>query len=131
MRLTYRDAIATVLVAAVVAVTLAVTQGWDWPRLGSVKAGIVAVGVLGYAGCMAGTRTRDMASVAVLKEHPGMIVGSILGALTLALFVGGLIAGTEAWLIALSVTLVVLWFVATARHAFTREPAPGGLAAAH
>ena len=31
-----------------VAVALAVTQGWNWTLLGSTKAGIAAVGVVGY-----------------------------------------------------------------------------------
>jgi hypothetical protein len=31
MRLTWRDGITTVLAALVVLVTLAATQGWDWP----------------------------------------------------------------------------------------------------
>jgi hypothetical protein len=131
MRLTYRDAIATVLAMAVVAIMLAVTRGWDWPLLGSVKAGIVALGVVGIAGCTTATRTQDMATGQELKRHPGMILGSILGGAALVMFIGGLIAGTEAWLVALAMTLIALWFVATVRHALAHEPAPGRLVTAH
>ena len=34
MKVTYQDLITTVLAALVVAVTLAVTEGWAWPMLG-------------------------------------------------------------------------------------------------
>jgi hypothetical protein len=47
------------------------------------------------------------------------------------MFIGGLIAGTEAWLVALAMTLIALWFVATVRHALAHEPAPGRLVTAH
>jgi hypothetical protein len=72
-----------------------------------------------------------MATGQELKRHPGMILGSILGGAALVMFIGGLIAGTEAWLVALAMTLIALWFVATVRHALAHEPAPGRLVTAH
>ena len=76
MKLTYRDAITTALATLVVAITLAVTQGWAWPMLGSPRAGIIAVGILGVAMCSIGTRSEDMATRSALVQHPGMMVGS-------------------------------------------------------
>ena len=102
MKVTYRDAITTVLAALVVAVTLAVTEGWAWPMLGSTRAGIVGVGILGVAMCSIGTRSEDMATRDVFVHHPGMIVGSALGTVALVLLIAGLIAGTEALLIVLA-----------------------------
>ena len=46
-----------------------------------------------------------------------MIVGSVLGTVALVLLIAGLIAGTEALLIVLAGDLVLLWAVATIRHA--------------
>jgi len=54
MKLTWRDGVATVLMLGTVAVALAVTQGWNWTFLGSTKAGIAAVGVIGYMMCRLG-----------------------------------------------------------------------------
>lgn len=131
MKVTYRDAITTVLAALVVAVTLAVTEGWAWPMLGSTRAGIVAVGILGVAMCSIGTRSEDMATRDAFVHHPGMIVGSVLGTVALVLLIAGLIAGTEALLIILAADLVLLWAVATIRHAATRPTPIGRLAGVH
>lgn len=122
MKLTYRDAITTALAGLVVAVTLAVTQEWAWPMLGNPRAGIIAVGILGVAMCSIGTRSEDMATKDAFVHHPGMIVGSALGALALALLVAGVIAGTEALLIVIAGVLLLLWGVATIRHAGTPTP---------
>ena len=131
MKLTYRDAITTALAGLVVAVTLAVNQGWAWPMLGSPRAGIIAVGILGVAMCSIGTRSEDMATKEALVHHPGMIVGSALGAVTLVLLIAGLIAGTEALLMVIASVMVLLWAVATIRHAVTHAEPRGWLAAAH
>ena len=120
MKLTYRDAITTVLAGLVVAVTLAVTRGWEWPMLGSARAGLVAAGILGVAMCSVGTRSEDMATKDAFVHHPGMIVGSALGAVALVLLVAGLIAGV----------LLLLWSVATIRHAATPTTV-GRLAGVH
>ena len=131
MKLSYKDAITTVLAALVVAVMLAVTEGWAWPMLGSTRAGIVAVGILGVAMCSIGTRSEDMATRNAFVNHPGMIVGSALGAVALVLLIAGLIAGSEALLVALASVLLLLWAVATIRHAATRPTPIGRLAGVH
>jgi len=128
MKLTYRDAITTALTTLVVAVTLAVIQGWDWPMLGSPRAGIIAVGILGVAMCSIGTRSEDMATKNAFVHHPGMIVGSALGAVTLVLLIAGLISGTETLLIGITAVMVLLWAVATIRHAATPTAPVGRLA---
>jgi len=130
MKLTYRDAITTALAGLVVAVTLAVTQGWSWPMFGSPRTGILAVGILGVAMCSIGTRSEDMATKGEFLHHPGMVFGSVLGGVTLVLLIAGLIAGTEGLLIVIAGALVLLWAVATIRHAATPRPI-GRLAAIH
>ena len=119
MKLTFRDAITTVLAGLVAMVTLSVTQGWAWPVIESARAGIVTIGILGIAMCSIGTRSEDMATKDALLHHPGMIVGSTLGAVALVLLVAGLFVGSEALLVVLAVDLLLLWAVATLRHAMT------------
>lgn len=122
MKLTFRDAITTVLAGLVAAVALSVTQGWAWPMIGTPRAGIVAIGILGVAMCSIGTRSQDMATKDAFLRHPGMIVGSVLGAAALVLLVAGLVVGSEALLVLLAVDLLLLWAVATLRHAMTLTP---------
>ncbi|MDH5223938.1 MAG: hypothetical protein OEW66_10490 [Actinomycetota bacterium] len=131
MRVTFRDGVTTILAGVVVAIALAVTEGWGWPMLGSTRAGIIALGLVGIAMCSIGTRAEDMATGRKLLEHPGMIVGSVLGAVALGVLIVGIFVDTEAMLVALAVVLLLLWFVATTRHAATRWTAGsthGGLA---
>jgi hypothetical protein len=130
MKLTFRDAITTVLAGLVGAVVLAVTQGWAWPALGSPRAGILALGVLGIAMCSIGTRSEDMATKDALVRHPGMIAGSALGGVALVLLVAGLVVGSEALLVVFAIDLLLLWAIATLRHAVAPTPVDH-LAAAH
>lgn len=123
MRLTWRDGIETMLIAAVVLVTLAVTQAWGWPLLGTPRAGVVAVGVLGIAMCsVAGSRAAS--------KDPFIVTTTVLAVVTLGLIVAGLIAGTETLLVALAITLVVMWVLTTLRHAIEGSQTPGQPAAA-
>jgi hypothetical protein len=121
MRLTYKDAIATLLAAAVAAVTLAVVQGRGWPALGSPRAGMVALGILGMAMCTAGARTDEMADKARMRG-PGLITGSTRGGTAGIVLIVALVVGTEGWLIALAANLLVLWVFTTARHAVVPWP---------
>ena len=54
MRLTWRDGVAALFAVVVGLITLAVTQGWGWPLLGSYRAGIVALALVGVPMCLIG-----------------------------------------------------------------------------
>jgi len=119
MGLTAKDAFTTLLAGLTILVALATTQGWGWPLLGSYRGGVVVLGVLGIAaGCGYSAKSWSFRS-------PFIGLGSLLGFAAMVLLVGGLIAGTETWFVALAVDLLALWFVATLRHAasFGRRPA--------
>jgi hypothetical protein len=120
MKLTWRDGVATALMVGAVAVALAVTQGWNWTLLGSTKAGVAAVAVIGYMMCRLGmhwiTDAKDMV------RGPVLIAASVLGVGALVLIVAGLIVGTEALLVALTINIVALWFITTWRHAVVGVP---------
>src|SRR4249919_3381158 len=120
MKLTWRDGVATVLMVGAVAVALAVTQGWNWTLLGSTRAGVAAVGVIGYVMCRLGmhwiTDAKDMV------RGPALIAASVLGVAALVLIVAGLIVGTEALLVALTIDIVALLFITTWRHTVVGVP---------
>jgi hypothetical protein len=62
MGLTWRDAIATILVAAAVAVTLSVVYSWNWPLIGNARAGVIALFVLSYPSCLVAQAPARMAA---------------------------------------------------------------------
>jgi hypothetical protein len=113
MRLTWRDGAATVLAALVVAVLLALTQGWSWPLLGDYRAGVAALAVIGFVMCSVGLRVDGVDDF----KQPLMIVASVLGAGTLGLIVFGLFLPTEAIFVGLGIMLLALWVLTTVDHA--------------
>ena len=124
MQLTWRDGVATVLAALVVAALLAVTQAWAWPLLGDYRQGVIALTVLGFAMCAVGLQVAEGAAAESFRRPP-MIVASVLGAAALALVIAGLIFATGALFVALGVVLLALWLVTTADHALagtSRQP---------
>jgi hypothetical protein len=125
MRLTWRDGVETVLAGLTVAVAIAVTQEWSWPLLGSVGAGVVVLGVIGWAMCIFSGSTTSVPSM----KDPFTIAMSVLGSGALALIVLGLVTKSEGVLVALAVVTVVMWLVSTTAHALTRKPNPAPYAA--
>jgi hypothetical protein len=113
MRLTRKDAIATVLVFVGLTMALSVTQGWNWPLLGGVQAGIIALGIAGFAACLTGTPLDR----SYLTNPYGLIFEVIaVGGLTVSI-VGGLVLGTAQFLLALMLVTGMLWLWTMIRHA--------------
>ena len=119
MRLTWRDGATTVLATAGALAVVALMQEWGWPMLGSIRAGVVAVGVVGMAMCRFGARFEGAS-----WTSPYMVVASLLGVAALALGILGLVTGSQAVLVALAMTMLALWAASTARHALARGGAP-------
>ena len=125
MRLTWRDARATLLVAAAAALyglwqTGAAAAGTSTRVLGAVVFG------LGWAGCM--SDQREMASVYGAGEHRRapmayVVVSSLLGVVALAAGIVTLVSASETMLAILVAAMVALWLLATVRHAMTSERA--------
>jgi hypothetical protein len=137
MRLTWRDAVATLFAALVVTIAFAVSGSWGWPLLGSYRAGTVALLALAVPMCVVGGYA-FWDSVAfrhplLALRDPFLALGIALGPVAIALAIGGLIAGTEAWFLGLAAMIVVKWFIATTRHAVEVNPrmGPHGLAPIH
>lgn len=118
MKLTWRDALTTILAISVGAATLAVTEDWDWALLGSTRAAVGAVGAIGLVMCIVGG-SRDVSPV---KGAFG-VVATALGIAAFVLIVLGLITGSESVLLALAGVIGFLWFITTLRHAIVPSTA--------
>jgi hypothetical protein len=128
MRLTWRDALATLFVAAAAALyglwqTGTAAAGTSTRVLGAVVFG------LGWAGCM--SDQREMASVygAGGRRRAPMayvVVASLLGVVALAAGIITLVSASETMLAILVAATVALWVLATVRHAMTSKGRPSG-----
>jgi hypothetical protein len=78
MRLSWRDAVETVLAAVVVVAVGGVLQGQDWPLLGTDRSAALAMFAVGFAMCQLGRG--DIKSAADLVRGPFMTTATILGA---------------------------------------------------
>ena len=120
MRLTWRDAVATVLVLAGLTMALSVSQGWDWPLLGGVREGIVALTLAGLAACLLGSPRERF----YYTDPFGLFFAVVAVAWLAFAVVGGLITGGQQFLLALAGITTMLWLLGTVRHAVEgNEPA--------
>jgi hypothetical protein len=120
MRLTWRDGVATVMAGLVVAVVMSVTRSWDWPMLGSYRAGVGALGVIGWSMCIFGSSVAKSSF-----KGPFVVFASALGGLALVLVIVGLVTGTETPFVLLAVVIEILWVATTLRHAVSaRQTGP-------
>lgn len=122
MRLTWRDGLATLLVAAAAVLSTAWLTG---AALAGASARVVGAVVLalGFAAC-----TSDRAEMALVygagsrRRAPMayVMVASLLGLVALVAGVLTLVGGTEAMLVTLVGAMIALWVMATIRHATGR-----------
>jgi len=113
MRLTWKDALSTVLVLAGLVMALSVVQGWGWPLLSGVRSGIIALGVVGVAACALGAPRESF----YYRDPFGLMTMVIVMIALAVAIVGGLIFGTQEFLVVLMVVTAMLWVMATVRHA--------------
>jgi len=126
MRLTWRDALATLFVAAAAALYALWQTGTAVAGMSTRVLGAVVFG-LGWAGCM--SDQGEMASVygAGGRRRAPMVyvvVASLLGAVALAAGIMTLISASETMLAILVAATVALWVLATVRHVVTGQGRP-------
>lgn len=120
MRLDRRDALSTVVLVAGLAMALSVTLGWNWPLLGGVREGIVALGLAGLGSCILGSPNERS-----YRTDPFGVATMLVVMLALAVAIGGgLITGSVEYLVALMLVTIMLWALATIRHAVEGHAAP-------
>lgn len=106
MTLTRRDAVATGLTGLAVLAFLATHEAWNVPLIGdSHRWAAAVVLVLGIGACSAGARRINS------------ILFSILGGTAFALAVLAIVTGSLTALSLLVADMVVMWAIATVRHA--------------
>jgi Ca2+/Na+ antiporter len=113
MRLGWKDAWSTVLVVVGLAMALSVTQGWNWPLLGGVREGIIALAIAGLGACLLGSPRERF-----YRTDPFGLVTMLVFMVALAVAIlGGLIVGSVEYLVMLMLVTAMLWVVGTFRHA--------------
>ena len=124
MRLTWKDAVSAVFMAAIVVIYVAFlnsTTAWLISSARGTAAAVLVLGIVGGCGMSAAAeqyqdkRARAYTSFA-----------SVLGATALLAGVIALITASTVALAILVVATLALWLLATARHALTQPAVPGG-----
>lgn len=119
MRLTWRDFVTTLLIAAVVLVFASNAAGWAWPFVDTTRGATLVVGAIGLGACIVGGSGN-----AIVAKSRYMALMSTLGGAAALLLVVGLISG---WPIALSLLVldtVLLYVIATVRHGLMGSALP-------
>ena len=117
MRLTWKDAVSTVFMAAIAVIYVAFLNSTTAWLISSARGTAVAVLVLGFAGgCVMS------AAAAQYQGTPARAYTSFASVLGATALIAGVITLITASTVALAILVVVtlaLWLVATVRHAFT------------
>lgn len=117
MRLTWKDAVATVLTGLVVAAYVAFLAGTDLPLISGVRGLAATVLVAGLVGCaLGGAGESDAASGRWSRALTA--AASFLGVVALFAAIVTLVVASKLALAVLVATVVALWLAATVRHGF-------------
>jgi hypothetical protein len=124
MRLTWKDAVATVAVGAIVTVYVAFLTGTSAWLISTARGTTTAVLVLGLAGgCALGGLAEAYRGAKTPAALAFTQMATDLGMIALAAAIAGLITGGTAALAVLVAATLALWLTATTRHAVM---VPGG-----
>jgi hypothetical protein len=116
MRLTWKDGVATVLAAVVVALYWAYLAGAGLPLVSGPRALAGGVLVLGFAGCALGGG--DVARASTTMRTVRSTIAGVLGVTVLVAAVVTLFTGNTVWLAVLVIGTVAIWATTTAFHLF-------------
>lgn len=123
MKLTWRDAIATLAAGAIVTIYVAFLNGTSAWLISTARGTTTAVLVLGVAGGCALSRLAEAYAGAQSRTALGFTkMATDLGMIALAAAIAGLITGGTLALAILVAAAIALWLVATVRHAFITPP---------
>jgi hypothetical protein len=132
MRLTWKDAVATLFMAAVVAVYVAYLNGTSAWLISTARGTTTAVLVLGFVGgCALGGLAEAYTGAKTRSALAFTVIATILGLTALTAAIAGLITGGTVALAVLVAATLALWLVATIRHAVTAPAEPAHGRAAH
>jgi len=129
VRLTWKDAVSTVFMAAIVVIYVAFlnsTTAWLISSARGTAAAVLVLGIVGGCGMSAAAEQYQGKGARAYTSFASVLGGTALVAGVIALITASTVA-----LAILVVATLALWLVATARHAFTRPAGPGGGRDAH
>jgi len=115
MRLSWRDAFATLFVFAGLALAVSVIQGWSWPLMNGARAGIISLGLTGIFACSVSGWSQEASS---FSRSPFLIAGAIFGVFVLGIGIVGLFAGTMAFLVWMTAAFAALWVLTMVHRLF-------------
>ena len=124
MRLTWKDAVSTVLMAAIVVIYVAFlnsTTAWLISSARGTAAAVLVLGIVGGCGMSAAAEQYQGKQARAYTSFACALGGTALVAGVIALITASTVA-----LAILVVATLALWLVATARHAFIPPAVPGG-----
>jgi len=124
MRLTWKDAVSTVFMAAIVVIYAAFLNSTTAWLISSARGTAAAVLVLGFVGGCAMSAAAEQYQDTRPRAYTSF--ASVLGVIALVAGVAALITASTVALAILVVATLALWLAATARHAFTPSAIPGG-----
>ena len=113
MRLTWRDALGTLITAAGILAAVSTLQGWGWPLLADARAGVITLLVMSLVVCPLGFANRGP----TFYKDPFILAAMVVGSAILVLGVIGLFTTPATylpWMIGLT---VVNWLVTMIHHA--------------
>jgi hypothetical protein len=116
MSLTWKDAVATVLVGSVAAITFAQVKGYDWPIMGNWRVASLAALVIGLGACIV------VESGATPTKNAWTSTATVLGSSSVILALAGIIFGSKVAFYVLVADIVALWLVASTHHVITAGP---------
>ena len=119
MRITWRDAVTTALAVVVVLVYLAHVASWAIPVVGDVRGATLVLGAAGFAMCIVGG-----SSSAVVRRDAFLVPLSVLGVGAFVVIAVGLITSWELIVPLLTADILLMWVMATMRHALATGPSP-------
>jgi len=119
MRLTWKDALSTLFMAAIVAVYLAFLNGTSLWLISSARGATTAVFILGIVGgCALGAVGALYAGRQPRSARMFRAIATTLGITALAAATVGLVTGSTVALAVLVAATIALWLTATIRYAF-------------
>jgi hypothetical protein len=124
MRLTWKDAVSAVFMAAIVVIYVAFLHATTTWLISSARGTAAAVLVLGIVGGCAMSAAAEQYQSTRARAYTSF--ASMLGATALVTGMIALITADTVALAILVVATLTLWLVATLRHALTPPAAPGG-----
>ena len=119
MRITGRDAVTTALALVVVLVYVAYVASWAIPVVGDVRGATLVLGAVGLAMCIVGG-----SSSTVVRKDAFLVPLSVLGVGAFVAIAIGLITGWELIVTLLTADILLMWVLATMRHALATGPLP-------